>query len=428
MEVLGLAHIALGLTIGILMGWSISRAFAVTASKGAEKELIRTKAMLELGDKSNENVREQMLDGFRLAAGEAFSQAIEEADKEKESSFKEATDALSESMNMYIQAIQSAKEKDIERSATLGEKVDNVSALGTALAQETRELALALRGDSQSQGAWGEVVVENLLQNMGFVEERDYLKQEWDPGRNGDGGKRADFILRLPENRQVIIDSKVSLTAYTEYVNAKEDSLATSAMKAHCKSIREHSKKLATKNYQEMDGFNTPDFVLMVVPLEGAFIDAMRADPALYQDLLGDRRVKVVSGSSLMLTLMLIQELWKKENQSKNQLELVERAGRLHDKVVLFLDSFTTVGFELGQATDAYEKAVEQLSRGSGNVIRQTEMLKELGAKTKKELREKSGLRSLAERAEEEESLPEGTSEARDRLGESSVRTSSQDS
>ena len=427
MEVLELAHIALGLTTGIVMGWSISRAFAVTASKGAEEELIRTKAMLELGDKSNENVREQMLDGFRLAAGEAFSQAIEEADKEKESSFKEATDALSESMNMYIQAIQSAKEKDIERSATLGEKVDNVSALGTALAQETRELALALRGDSQSQGAWGEVVVENLLQNMGFVEERDYLKQEWDPGKNGNGGKRADFILRLPENRQVIIDSKVSLTAYTEYVNAKEDSLATSAMKAHCKSIREHSKKLATKNYQEMDGFNTPDFVLMVVPLEGAFIDAMRADPALYQDLLGDRRVKVVSGSSLMLTLMLIQELWKKENQSKNQLELVERAGRLHDKVVLFLDSFTTVGFELGQATDAYEKAVEQLSRGSGNVIRQTEMLKELGAKTKKELREKSGLRNLAERAEEEESLPEGSSEAHGRLGESSVRTSSQD-
>lgn len=427
MEVMELAHIALGLTIGIVMGWSISRALAFTASRGAEEELIRTKAMLELGDKSNENVREQMLDGFRLAAGEAFSQAIEEADKEKESSFKEATNALSESMNMYIQAIQSAKEKDIERSATLGEKVDNVSALGTALAQETRELTLALRGDSQSQGAWGEVVVENMLQNMGFIEERDYLKQEWGPGKNGGGGKRADFILRLPENRQVIIDSKVSLTAYTEYVNAKEDSLASSAMKAHCKSIREHSKRLATKNYQEMDGFNTPDFVLMVVPLEGAFIDAMRSDPSLYQDLLGDRRVKVVSGSSLMLTLMLIQELWKKENQSKNQLELVERAGRLHDKVVLFLDSFTTVGFELGQATDAYEKAVEQLSRGSGNVIRQTEMLKELGAKTKKELREKSGLRSLAERAEEEESFPEGTSEARGRLEESSVRTSSQD-
>tara|TARA_B100000945_G_scaffold321019_2_gene333382 strand:- start:140 stop:1426 length:1287 start_codon:yes stop_codon:yes gene_type:complete len=427
MEVLGLTQIVLGLTIGVVMGWLISRALSVSASKVVEEELIRTKAILELGDKTNEKVREQMLDGFRLAAGEAFSRAIEEADREKESSFKEATSALSESMNMYIEAIQKAKEKDIERSATLGEKVDNVSALGTALADETRELALALRGDSQSQGAWGEVVVENLLQNMGFVEERDYLKQEWESGKSGDRGKRADFILMLPENRQVVIDSKVSLTAYTEYVNAKEDALAISAMKAHCKSIREHSKKLSAKNYQEMEGFNTPDFVLMVVPLEGAFIDAMRADPRLYQDLLRDRRVKVVSGSSLMLTLMLIQELWKKENQTKNQLELVERAGRLHDKVVLFLDSFTTVGFELGQATDAYEKAVEQLSRGSGNVIRQTEMLKELGAKAKKELREKSGLRSLAERAEEEESFPDDASEAHDQLGESSVRTSRQD-
>ncbi len=427
MEVLGLTHVVLGLTIGIVMGWLISRVLSVSASKVTQEELIRTKAILELGDKTNENVREQMLDGFRLAAGEAFSHAIEEAEKEKESSFKKATSALSESMNMYIEAMQSAKEKDIERSATLGEKVDNVSALGTALAEETRELTLALRGDSQSQGAWGEVVVENLLQNMGFVEERDYLKQEWEPGKSGDRGKRADFILRLPDNRQVIIDSKVSLTAYTEYVNAKEDATAISAMKAHCKSIREHSKKLATKNYQDMGGFNTPEFVLMVVPLEGAFIDAMRADPRLYQDLLGDQRVKVVSGSSLMLTLMLIQELWKKENQSKNQLELVERAGRLHDKVVLFLDSFTTVGFELGQANDAYEKAVEQLSRGSGNVIRQTEMLKELGAKTKKELREKGGLRSLAERAEEEVSLPEGTSEDHDQMGESSVQTSRQD-
>ena len=166
MEVLGLTQIVLGLTVGVVMGWLISRALSVSASKVVEEELIRTKAILELGDKTNEKVREQMLDGFRLAAGEAFSHAIEEADREKESSFKEATSALSESMNMYIEAIQKAKEKDIERSATLGEKVDNVSALGTALADETRELALALRGDSQSQGAWGEVVVENLLQNM----------------------------------------------------------------------------------------------------------------------------------------------------------------------------------------------------------------------------------------------------------------------
>ena len=422
MEALGLAYVALGMLAGASLGWALARSRAMSDTNSVEEELIRAKALLEVGSNSEEKAQQQMLDGFRIAAGEAFSQAVEAADKQKESSFKKATDDLRQDLGGYIEAIQEAKEKDIARAATLGAKVDNVSALGTSLAQETRELALALRGDSQAQGAWGEVVVENLLQSMGFVEGRDYIKQEWDKGKNGEKGKRADFILKLPEKRQVVIDSKVSLTAYTEFVNAEDDATSDSAMKAHCRSIREHSKKLATKNYEDMEGYNTPDFVLMVVPLEGAFIDAMRADQNLYEDLLVDRRVKVVSGSSLMLTLMLIQELWKREKQTRNQKEIVERGGRLHDKVVLFLETFTALGYELGQATDAYEKALEQLSSGSGNVIRQTEMLKELGSKTKKDLREKSGLRSLAERAEEEESFPESSSEDHDRLGEAQIQ------
>ena len=422
MEAMGLAYVALGMLAGASLGWALARSRAMSETNSVEEELIRAKALLEVGSKSEEKTHQQMLDGFRIAAGEAFSKAVETADKQKESSFKKATEDLRQDLGGYIEAIQDAKEKDIARVATLGAKVDNVSALGTSLAQETRELALALRGDSQAQGAWGEVVVENLLQSMGFVEGRDYVKQEWDKGKNGEKGKRADFILKLPENRQVVIDSKVSLTAYTEFVNAEDDATSDLAMKAHCRSIREHSKKLATKNYEDMEGYNTPDFVLMVVPLEGAFIDAMRADQNLYEDLLVDRRVKVVSGSSLMLTLMLIQELWKREKQSSNQKEIVERGGRLHDKVVLFLETFTALGYELGQATDAYEKALEQLSSGSGNVIRQTEMLKELGSKTKKDLREKSGLRSLAERAEEEESFPESSSEDHDRLGEAQIQ------
>ena len=422
MEAMGLAYVALGMLAGASLGWALARSSTMSEANSVEEELIRTKALLEVGSKSEEKTHQQMLDGFRIAAGEAFSIAVETADKHKESSFKKATEDLRQDLGGYIEAIQDAKEKDIARVATLGAKVDNVSALGTSLAQETRELTLALRGDSQAQGAWGEVVVENLLQSMGFVEGRDYIKQEWDKGKNGEKGKRADFILKLPENRQVVIDSKVSLTAYTEFVNAEDDAASDSAMKAHCRSIREHSRKLATKNYEDMEGYNTPDFVLMVVPLEGAFIDAMRADQNLYEDLLLDRRVKVVSGSSLMLTLMLIQELWKREKQTSNQKEIVERGGRLHDKVVLFLETFTALGYELGQATDAYEKALEQLSSGSGNVIRQTEMLKELGSKTKKDLREKSGLRSLAERAEEEESFPESSSEEHDRLGEAQIQ------
>ena len=367
----------------------------------SEIKVAATEARLGALTDEKETMQRQMQNAFELAAAEAFRAAVENAEGEKESSFSEATRILSESMVGYMAAIQTAKEQDIERATALGERVDRVSELGMSLANETKELTLALRGDSQAQGAWGEVVVENLLQSMGFVKDQDYFKQESETGEDR-RRKIADFILKLPDNRQVVIDSKVSLTAYTEYVNAGDEDSSISAMKAHCRSIRNHAEKLASKNYERMEGFNTPDFVLMVVPLEGAFIDAMRFDSGLYEDLVGNRRVKVVSGSSFMVTLLLIQELWKRENQSRNQMELLQRAGSIHDKVTLFLESFTEVGFELGQARDAYDKARDRLTDGRGNVIRQTEKMAELGAKVKKDLREKSGVRKLAEEAEEE--------------------------
>ena len=399
-----LITIAVLITAGVVWKIMSERAARMVeeARSQSKVEVATTGARLDALTEGKDTMQKQMQNAFEVAAASAFKAAVENADEEKEKSFSEATRILSKSMDGYMEAIQKAKEADIERASKLGQRVDNVSKLGMTLAEETRELTLALRGDSQAQGAWGEVVVENLLQSMGFVEGRDYIKQEHERGKDGGKGKRADFILNLPDNRQVVIDSKVSLTAYTEYVNAEDEDASTSAMKAHCRSIRSHAEKLASKNYEQMEGFNTPDFVLMVVPLEGAFIDAMRSDPSLYGDLVEDRRVKIVSGSSFMLALLLIQELWKRENQSRNQIKLMERGGHLHDKVVTFLESFTTVGFELGQAKAAYDEAETQLTSGTGNIIRQTEMLRDLGAKVKKDLRGKSGVRLLAEEAEEE--------------------------
>ncbi|MBE57036.1 MAG: hypothetical protein CMB01_01535 [Euryarchaeota archaeon] len=403
---LGIVLIAAVVSAGIVWAFMSQReARLVNAAKAESAALIAAAEAREKSlEESKESMIQQMENVFQIAASSAFSKVVKDADEQKESAFKEATEALSSSMGQYMKAIQDAKEQDIERAATLGEKVDNVSALGTTLAEETRELSLALRGDSQAQGAWGEVVVENLLQSMGFVEGRDYVKQLSETAEDK-SRKRTDFVLNLPENRQVVLDSKVSLTAYTEYVNAEDETESNNAMKAHCKSIRQHAAGLASKNYEHMESIHTLDFVLMIVPLESAFIDAMRADPGLYQDLVMGRRVKVVSGTSLMLVLMLIQELWKRENQTKNQIELLNRAGALHDKVVLFLESFNEVGFEIGQAHNAFETARSRLISGDGNVIRQTEMLRELGAKTKKELREKSGVKKLAEEAESNHNL-----------------------
>ena len=398
-----LITIAVLITAGVVWKIMSERAARMVeeAMSQSKVEVATTEARLGALTDEKDTMQKQMQNAFEVAAANAFKTAVENADEEKEGSFSEATRVLSESMVGYMKAIQEAEKADIKRSADLSNEVNSVSRLGITLAEETRELSLALRGDSQAQGAWGEVVIENLLQSMGFEKGRDYTRQFSETGEDRKR-KVPDYVLNLPDNRQVVIDSKVSLTAYIEYVNAVDEEEAIIAMKNHCKSVRNHAKKLASKNYEHMESIHTLDFVLMLVPLEGAFIDAMRSDANLYEDLVGDRRVKVVSGSTIMLALLLIKELWKRENQSRNQMELLQTAGSIHHKVTLFLESFAEVGFELGQAQVAYDKARDRLTDGRGNVIRQTEKMAVLGAKVKKDLREKSGVRKLAEEAEEE--------------------------
>ena len=398
-----LIAIAVMITTGVVWKIMSERAARMVeeAMSQSKVEVATTEARLGALTDEKDTMQKQMQNAFEVAAANAFKTAVENADEEKEGSFSEATRVLSESMVGYMKAIQEAEKADIKRSADLSNEVNSVSRLGITLAEETRELSLALRGDSQAQGAWGEVVIENLLQSMGFEKGRDYTTQFSETGEDRKR-KQPDYVLNLPDNRQVVIDSKVSLTAYIEYVNAVDEEEAIIAMKNHCKSVRNHAKKLASKNYEHMESIHTLDFVLMLVPLEGAFIDAMRSDANLYEDLVGDRRVKVVSGSTIMLALLLIKELWKRENQSRNQMELLQTAGSIHHKVTLFLESFAEVGFELGQAQVAYDKARDRLTDGRGNVIRQTEKMAALGAKVKKDLREKSGVRKLAEEAEEE--------------------------
>jgi DNA recombination protein RmuC len=340
-----------------------------------------------------------MSNSFKLIAQQAFEDVKKNAEIEKKEEFKRVTDDFSTVLKEYKKSMDVIEASMINREAALREKVENVSQLGLKLSDDTQNLTKALKGDSQSQGAWGEVVVENLLQSMGFVSGINYVKQYSETALDKTR-KVADFVIYLPDNKQVVIDSKVSLTSYNEFVNADNELEANTSIEKLCKSIRAHASGLSSKNYQHMESIQTLDFVLMVVPLESAYIAALHHDPSLYNDMVGNRRVKIVSGTTIMLALMLIQELWKRENQSKNQIQLVERAGALHDQVVLFLESFTAVGFELKQASEKFEEAEKRLVSGRGNVLRQTEMLNRLGAKNKKDLREKSGLRKLAEEAE----------------------------
>lgn len=332
-----------------------------------------------------EEYKSSMQDTFRLLAKTAFDEAVAKAELEKESSFKNATTELKKTLSDFNQNINRFERESIERDTKLKSEISAVANLGIKLSEDTQSLTNALKADAQAQGAWGELVLENLLQSMGFVEGRDYIKQLSETSADGKR-KRTDFIVNLPNNRQVIIDSKVSLKAWDRFVNAENDEAAEDAMKDHCESIAKHAKKLASIRYQDMESVNSVEFVLMFVPLESAFGAAMRQSPELYMDLAGNVNVKVVTGATIVTALLLIKEMWKRELQSHNQIKLIEESGKLYDKIVGFLESFTQVGFELKQATSAYDTALNRLSEGQGNVIKKAENLKELGAKVTKQI------------------------------------------
>ena len=384
--------------VWLFMSQHMARVLEITRLEN-EKKIIENNAREGERRKILDERNIAMSNSFKLIAQQAFEDVKSKAEKEKKEEFKRVTDDFSMVLKEYKKSMDAIELSMINRESALREKVENVSKLGLKLSDDTQDLTRALKGDNKSQGAWGEVVVENLLQSMGFVSERDYVKQYSETAIDNTR-KRADFVIYLPDDKQVVIDSKVSLKAYNEFVNTDDEVVSKASMERLCLSIRKHASELSNKNYQHMESIQTLDFVLMVVPLESAYIAALHHDPSLYNDMIGNRRVKIVSGTTIMLALILIQELWKRENQSKNQIQLVERAGALHDQVVLFLESFTAVGFEIKQASEKFEEAEKRLVEGKGNVLRQTEMLSRLGAKNKKDLREKSGLRKLAEQAE----------------------------
>lgn len=338
------------------------------------------------------NYEKTMKDSFELLANSAFEAAVAKADAEKTSTFNKATESLAASLNEYAKNMNSMEAKSIERGTRLEERIDAVSKLGLKLSDQTNNLTNALKADSQAQGAWGELVLENLLQSLGFERNKDYSTQKSFALEDGTR-PRTDFIINLPENRHIVIDSKVSLTAWERYVNSTDEKEMEIAMKEHCASILGHAKGLASKNYQGIDELNTVDFVLMYVPLESAFSAAMKMHPDLYMEFARDNKVRVVTGSTIVTTLMLIKEIWKREDQTANQIKLIAETGRIYDQIVLFLEAFTSIGFELKQATSAYDDALSRLSEGRGNIVKRSENLKLLGAKVTKQINDNSKIK-----------------------------------
>ena len=231
-----MGYIVFGLSLGVIFGWLISGKKSESESDDSKQELARVKAILQARNEAFESTREQMMDAYKLAAGEAFASAIELADREKEASFKTATDGLSKSIEGYQKALIDLERGNNDMNVALRERLDSMVDAGIRISDDANNLTKALKGDSQVQGAWGEVVLENTLQRMGFVEGRDYLKQHSETSSDG-SRKLVDFIVNLPNDRQIVLDSKVSLTAYAEFIASENEEERKEAMRRHCESI-----------------------------------------------------------------------------------------------------------------------------------------------------------------------------------------------
>ena len=295
-------------------------------------------------------------------------------------------DPLKNQLDGFRKRIDDVYEKDSNGRTKLFHEIEQLKNTNQKISEDAMNLTNALRGENKTQGNWGEMVLEKLLEQSGLRKGHEYQVQGT---FRSDQGKmlRPDVILRLPEGKDIIIDSKVSLTAHDEYINASDNQEQDKALKRLVISIRSHIKELRSKNYDHIPELSTLDYVFMFVPIDGVYTTALEADPTLYQEMM-DNHIMVVTPSTLMLALKMIYNIWRHEHQNDNALEIARKAGDLYDKFVSFTESLTEVGSRLGQAQKAYDVARNRLCEGNGNIVTRTEQLKKLGAKAKKAIPE----------------------------------------
>ncbi|MDQ7004505.1 MAG: DNA recombination protein RmuC [Ghiorsea sp.] len=293
---------------------------------------------------------------------------------------------MQKEMADFKNRMEQVHKEDIEARSALSQHLSQLKELNQQMSQDTLNLTQALKGDSKAQGNWGEMILEKLLESSGLREGYEFEREQSfinDEGKH----QRPDVIIRMPGHKQVIIDAKVSLTDYERAVSAQDSDTQKKYIRAHCKSIQTHIQTLASKRYDHLEGINSPDYVLMFMPIEAAHLMAIEADSSIFETAF-NQRIAVITPSTLYATLKLIEQLWRYERQSENVAKLMNRAGLLHDKVADFIKSFEDVGSRLNQAQSSYDKAFGQIKSGRGSVLSQIKTLGELSGKAKKDIPE----------------------------------------
>jgi DNA recombination protein RmuC len=329
-----------------------------------------------------EKLHEKFEETFENLANRIFEEKTNKFSEQSKSNLAEILNPLKEKITEFQSKVEETNKESIKGNASLREQLSMLKDMNQQITQEAKNLTDALKGQSKTQGNWGEFILESILEKSGLVKGREYVVQQ---SLTAESGKRfqPDVIIKLPENKSIVIDSKVSLVAYEKFISSEDESEKQVALREHINSIRSHIKNLSSKNYQNLYQLQSLDFVLMFMPVEPAFALAVQNDQSIFNDAF-EMNIVIVSPSTLLATLRTISSIWRQENQNKNALEIARQAGSLYDKFVNFYNDLLDVGKKMDSAKDSYENAMKKIHDGRGNLISGVEKIKQLGAKTSK--------------------------------------------
>ena len=323
---------------------------------------------------------------FKNLANEIFEEKSKKFSSNNKETISTILDPLKERIQNFENKVEKSNQANSEWNGRLQEQIKSLKELNLQMSKEAENLTHALKGDSKTQGNWGELQVENILKKVGLKEGIGYDKEK-NFKNEDDDNQRPDYIVNLPDGKNIIIDSKVSLTAYANYFNTKNSDEKKNLLKDHVKSVNNHVKSLSEKNYQNLE-LNQPDYILMFIANEPALGLALIEDSQIYDKAL-ENNIIIVSTSTLLATLSTVAFMWKQDNQNKHALEIARQAGALYDKFCSFSDELIKVGSNIDSTKKTYSDAMKKLVDGKDNLVRKSERLKELGAKASKKIHSK---------------------------------------
>lgn len=329
-----------------------------------------------------ENAKQSLTEQFKVLANEIFEDKSKKFSDQSIINIGQLLKPFREQIDNFKQQVKETHEQDIRERQSLKDQLEQLQKLNLQMSEEAINLTNALKGQVKTQGTWGEMILEKVLEKAGLVKGREYDIQVFEKNEKGKFQK-PDAVIHLPEKRDIIIDAKVSLIAYEQLSTTNNGENQNKLITDHVQSIRNHIKNLSSKEYQNLNNINSMDFVLLFVPIEGAIVVAIQNDPVLFSEAF-DKNIILVSPSTLLATLRTVENIWRYENQNINAIKIANKAGKLYDKFVGFVKDLEDIGQKIEQSQKSYNNAMKKLSTGKGNLISTSESLKEMGVKATK--------------------------------------------